>query len=637
MDRRNFLLLGGLGALGVIKPMISAHANPADTTAAGKFSFSADGSQFLLNEKPFQIRSGEMHPARIPVEYWQHRIQMAKAMGMNTIAVYVIWNYHEKSEGVFDFSGENRDIGAFIRLCQDEGMWVLLRPGPYVCGEWDLGGIPPYLLRYHDIKLRANSIVAPQYMAAVQRYIGQMANIVKPLMIANGGPILMLQIENEFGSYGQDPEYLEELRQLWIANGIVGPFYTEDGLPQLREHHSSVSGGAIALSGGEAADIKAVRRDYSDVPAMCGELYPGWLTHWGESSFQGTDVDVSATLQELMENNFSFNMYVIHGGTNFGFTAGANTEKDAFQPDITSYDYAAPITEQGVATPKYFKYRKLIGEALKVNLPEVPKPIATLTFHHPGPLIAKPFASIWDHLPEPVTAERPQIFEALGQYSGLILYRKSLKERITGDLSVPQLNDYGTVYLDDEYVGGFSRTSIPEHIATAHNIVNRDSALRLDIKHKYANSTLDILVEAMGHVNYGPKLGDRKGIVGSVHLQREGSQKEELTDWEMYRLPLDDQFIAGLKHGSTSGKKGGMFFKLTLNLGHIGDTYIDMHRWVKGVVWVNGHNLGRYWRIGPQHRLYCPAPWLKVGQNEILIFDLHQVHAESISFESILA
>jgi beta-galactosidase len=636
MDRRKFLLLGGLEVLGAIRPMMSAHADSTDINSERQFAFSTDGSQFLLNQKPFQIRSGEMHPARIPVEYWQHRIQMAKAMGMNTISVYVIWNHHERSDGVFDFSSENRDIGAFILLCHSEGMCVLLRPGPYVCGEWDLGGIPPYLLRYHDIKLRANSNVAPQYMAAVQRYIGQLADIVKPLMIASGGPILMLQIENEFGSFGQDPEYLEELRQLWISNGITGPFYTEDGLPQLREHHSSVKGGAIALSGGEATDIKAVRRDYPDVPAICGELYPGWLTHWGESSFQGTDVDVSATLQELMANNFSFNMYVIHGGTNFGFTAGANTDKEEYQPDITSYDYAAPITEQGVATPKYFRYRKLIGDALGISLPDVPKPVATLAPNHSGPMIAHPFASIWDNLPESISAERPQIFEALGQNSGLILYRKDLTKKITGDLSVPQLNDYGLVYVGDEYMGGFSRTSMPEHIANPHNIVGRGKALRLDVKHTHENSSLDILVEAMGHVNYGPKLVDRKGIVGAVHLQENGSQQEELTDWKMYRLPLDEQFVSGLKQGNTNGRKGGLFFKLALNLDHIGDTYIDMHRWIKGVVWVNGHNLGRYWRIGPQHRLYCPAPWLKVGQNEILIFDLHQVHAEAISFASTL-
>jgi beta-galactosidase len=631
MDRRNFLLWGGLGLLGAIKPMISAHANPIDVNVSGKFSFSADGSQFLLNQKPFQIRSGEMHPARIPTEYWQHRIQMAKAMGMNTISVYVIWNYHERSEGIFDFDSENRDMGAFIRLCQSEGLWVLLRPGPYVCGEWDLGGIPPYLLRYPDIKLRANSAVAPQYMAAVKQYIGRLASILKPLMIENGGPILMLQIENEFGSYGHDPEYLEELRQLWIANGISGPFYTEDGLPQLRENHSMVSGGAIALSGGDAADIKAVRSEYPDVPAMCGELYPGWLTHWGESSFQGTDVDVSSILREIMANNFSFNMYVIHGGTNFGFTAGANTDKDAYQPDITSYDYAAPITEQGVPTPMYFKYRKLIGDMLNVSLPDVPKPIATLVLNHTGPWIARPFASIWDNLPEPISAEQPQTFEVLGQHSGFILYRKSLTGRVSGNLSVPQLHDYGMVYLDGAYTGGFSRATLPENIASSHKIVSRGKSLRLDSKRE--NSSLDILVEAMGRVNYGPKLVDRKGIVGAVHLQRRGGRTEKLTDWKMYRLPLDDQFITGLKPGNTSGKKGGLFFKLTLNLDQVGDAYLDMHRWVKGVVWVNGHNLGRYWQIGPQQRLYCPAPWFKLGENEILIFDLHQLHAESISFE----
>jgi beta-galactosidase len=634
MDRRNFLMLGGMGVLCTLNPLNAALANPVDGAADGNFSFSADGSQFLLNRKPFQIRSGEMHPARIPVEYWQHRIQMAKAMGMNTIAVYVIWNHHESSDGVFDFSSENRDVGAFIRLCQAEGMWVLLRPGPYVCGEWDLGGIPPYLLRYRDIKLRANSAVAPRYMAAVSRYFGHLATILKPLMIGNGGPILMLQIENEFGSYAKDPKYLEELRQLWITNGISGPFYTEDGLPQLRENRTSVNGGAIALSGGEAGDIEAVRREYPNVPAMCGELYPGWLTHWGEPAFQGTDVDVTSTLRDLMTNNFSFNMYVIHGGTNFGFTAGANTDKDQYQPDVTSYDYAAPITEQGVPTPAYFKYRKLIGDMLKVNLPAVPAPISTLKINNEHLLTPQLFASIWDNLPEPVGADQPQCFEALGQNSGLMLYRKRVEGHVNGMLSASDLNDYGTVFLDDRYAGGFSRPTMPESIAAPLNIAGHGKQLQLQSSHE--NPSLDILVEAMGRVNYGPKLIDRKGILGKVSLRRQGQQEEQLVDWKMYRLPLDRPFISSLRRGNPGSNKCGLFFKLTLNLSQLGDTYLDMHRWTKGIVWVNGHNLGRYWRLGPQQRLYCPAPWLKAGENEILIFDMHQMQAEPISFERTL-
>ncbi|PRC92572.1 beta-galactosidase [Solimicrobium silvestre] len=634
MDRRLFLNMSGLSLLSTLSPLFPIVSYAEDTTVKGEFSFSEDGSQFLLNKAPFQIRSGEMHPARIPYQYWLHRIKMAKAMGMNTIAVYLIWNFHETSEGVFDFASASHDIAAFICLCQDEGVWVLLRPGPYVCGEWDLGGIPSYLLREPDIKLRANSTRAPQYMAAATRYIAKLAEQIKPLMINNGGPILMLQIENEFGSYGNDVAYLEELRQLWIQQGISGPFYTQDGLEQLQKNKTLVKGGALGLSGGELADINIVRKEYPSVPAMCGELYPGWLTHWGEPEFQGTNVDVSATLNDFMTHNISFNMYVIHGGTNFGFTAGANTEKGQYQPDITSYDYGAPITEQGMPTSAYFKYRKLIAEKLSVTLPILPAPIQTLKKNAAHQLTPKLFASIWDNLPAAIHTEQPQSFEALGQNNGFVIYRKQLIGHVSGHLHVPKLNDYGTVFLNDRYLGGFSRTLLPAAVAGKLNMAGRNQTLVMNSAHE--SPTLDVLVEAMGHINYGSELGDRKGILQAVSLQHPEQGIYEIVDWQTFLLPMDSKFIAGLKGGNPSSKKAGLFFKLNLKLDQLGDTFIDMQRWTKGVVWVNGHNLGRYWKIGPQHRLYCPAPWLKKGENEILIFDLHQLKAEPIALERTL-
>jgi beta-galactosidase len=248
----------------------------APTVKSGHvFSFSQDGASFLLDGEPFQIRSGEMHPCRIPAEYWQHRVLMAKAMGMNCIALYVMWNYHETSPGIFDFHTGNRDIEAFMRLCQREGMWVLLRPGPYICGEWDLGGIPSYLLSYPHIQLRTDSATDPRYMAAVARYIRELSPRIEPLLASNGGPILMIQIENEFGSYASNPAYLEEIRQLWLQGGIQGPFYTEDGLRQLEQNRTNVTGGAIALSHGDAGQIAAIRQEFPAAPAMAGEVYPG--------------------------------------------------------------------------------------------------------------------------------------------------------------------------------------------------------------------------------------------------------------------------------------------------------------------------------------------------------------------------
>src|SRR5579864_4425604 len=449
------------------------------TTVKGAqaFAFSEDGEHFLLDGEPFQIRSGEMHPARIPAEYWQHRIRMANAMGMNTISLYIMWNYHETRRGVFDFHTENRDIEAFIRLCQREGMWVLLRPGPYICGEWDLGGLPSYLLRHPDIQLRTDSANDPRYMSAVARYIRELTPRIKPLLVSNGGPILMIQIENEFGSYASNPAYIGEIRQLWLEGGIQGPFYTEDGLGQLQQNRTNVTGGAIALSNGDAAQIAVARQAFPEVPVMAGEVYPGWLTHWGDTTLQGTAVDISGTLDALMRLRLSFNLYVIHGGTSFGFYAGANADVDSgeYQPDITSYDYAAPISEQGVATSKYMKYRDVIGRHLPAPLPGAPERIATIRRTGGEALMPVLYASVWDNLPAALPAAQtvnPQPFEMYGQAFGFVLYRKNLPGYRGGVLDIKDVHDYATVFVDGQYAGGVSRALMPAHCAKPLNVTH---------------------------------------------------------------------------------------------------------------------------------------------------------------------
>lgn len=619
-----------------------------DGTLHRTFAFSADGAHFLLDGEPFQIRCGELHPARIPVEYWQHRIRMVRAMGMNCIALYVMWNYHEAQPGVFDFETDNRDIEAFIRLCQRERMWVLLRPGPYVCAEWDLGGLPWWLLRYPDIVLRTGWAGDPRYMAAVARYIAELAVRVKPLMIAAGGPILMIQIENEFGSYAHNPPYLEEIRALWLQHGVTGPFYTEDGLMQLQQNRSRVAGGAIALSNGDAAQIAAARQAFPDVPVMAGEVYPGWLTHWGDAAFQGTAVDIGEKLDAFMRERLSFNLYVIHGGTSFGFHAGANTDDrtGAYQPDITSYDYAAPINEQGAATPKYAKYRDIVARCLSSPLPEVPAPLPTIERRGNAALMPVAYASIWDNLPDALPVDEtvdPQPFERYGQAFGFALYRTTLPaEAIQADsgLEAGGVHDYATVFVDGQYVGGISRARMPAQHAKRHGVVNEGEApLTLPAgmgtrsaagQAHNASRPLDIFVEGMGRVNYGHAMVDRKGLLGPVMLRYANGRIETLSGWQVFLLPMDDAFMAALRPVRTLPQRPGMFFKATLTLDEIGDTYLDMRRWTKGMVWVNGRNLGRYWHIGPQTRLYCPAPWLVRGANDVLILDLHETEAKPI-------
>ncbi|MGZ3819406.1 MAG: glycoside hydrolase family 35 protein [Mucilaginibacter sp.] len=573
--------------------------------------FSLGKSEFLLDNKPLQIISGEMHPARIPRIYWRHRVQMAKAMGCNTIAAYVFWNYHESKPGVFDFKTENRDIAEFVRICQQEGMWVIMRPGPYVCAEWDFGGLPPYLLKIPDIKLRC---MDPRYMAAAERYMTKLAAIVKPLLCTNGGPILMMQVENEYGSFGNDKAYLETLRKIWKKNGINVPFYTADGATAYMLEAGNIDGAAIGLdSGGSEADFDQAKKRNPNVPAFSSETYPGWLTHWGEKWARPDTADLLKEIKFLLDTRRSFNLYVIHGGTNFGFTAGSNSfSPTQFQPDITSYDYDAPINEQGQATPKYYALRKLIGQYVKYKIPPVPKSIETI---HVPEIKMDIFSSMWSNLPVPLKSPQPKPMEALDQSSGYILYKTKLLGHKSGKLTITEPHDYATIFLNGKYIGK----------------VERDGGQwSIDLpKSDVRDPVLEIFVEGMGHINFAQFMIDRKGITDRVTLNG-----MTLMNWDIYKLPFDDKYLSSLKPAATDPQRNGFFFKGRFNLSNVADTYIDLSKYKKGVVWVNGHNLGRYWETGPQKRLYCPANWLKKGINEVTVFDLHQTEGASISGET---
>ncbi len=566
-----------------------------------KHTFKFSETEFLLDGEPFQIISGEMHPARIPAEYWRHRIQMAKAMGCNTISVYIFWNYHESEEGIYDFSTGNRNIGEFIRIVQDENMWLIVRPGPYVCAEWDLGGIPPYLLKIPDIKLRT---LDPRYMAAAERYMVRLAEEIRPYMITKGGPILMIQIENEYGSFSNDRNYMSRLRDVWVENGIDVPTFTGDGPAIKMLESGTLPGSAVGLdSGSSRSDFELAQKINPGVPVFSSETYPGWLTHWGEEWARPDTVELLKEVKFLMDDRKSFNLYVIHGGTNFGFTAGANSGRKGYEPDITSYDYDAPINEQGQATPKYMALRRLIGSYLpkKEKLPQIPDPIPAIQVELIFPVR---FTSIWDNLPEPVTSETPQSFEAYCQDYGLILYKKELTGKKSGKLTVTDVHDYATVFLNGEYLGNLDR----------REAINTIEIPESDI----LKPVLEILVEGMGRINYGPHIVDRKGITENVTLDG-----ETLLNWQVYKLPMDKKFIYDLRSSGKIVNKPGIFFKSDFSLAYTGDTFIDISNYKKGIVWINGHNIGRYWDIGPQKRLYCPASYIRPGMNEILIFDLH--------------
>ncbi len=580
----------------------------AGQTQKMKHSFVLGTSEFILDGKPFQIIGGEIHPARIPAEYWRHRIRMAKAMGCNTIAAYLFWNYHEPSEGVYDFSSGNHNIRKFIELVQEEGMWLILRPGPYVCAEWDLGGIPPYLLRIPDIKLRC---MDPRYMQAAERYMSKLATEIKPFLITKGGPILMLQVENEYGSFGNDRNYMVRLRQIWTENGIDTPFFTGDGPTTYMLEAGSLPGCAVGLdSGSSLRDFELANKMNPGVPVFSSETYPGWLTHWGE---KWARTDTSGILKEvkfLMDNKKSFNLYVIHGGTNFGFTAGANSGGKGYEPDITSYDYDAPINEQGNATPKYYALRKLIGSYLPKGqkLPPVPDPVPAIEI----PAVKmEALTSILVNIGNPLSSVQPKPMEAYGQDYGFILYRTKLIGHKKGRLTVTDIHDYAIVFLDGKYIGKLDRRE-------GLNTITLPTS-------NSANPVLDILVEAMGRINFAQYLIDRKGITDRVTLNG-----MTLMNWDVYNLPMEEKYITSLINTGPMNQEPGIFFKGYFNLEKSGDTFIDLTNYQKGVVWINGHNLGRFWNIGPQKRLYCPASWLKTGGNEIVVLDLHQIEAKSI-------
>jgi len=554
---------------------------------------------FLLNGKPYRIMAGEIHFQRIPREYWADRLMKIKAAGLNTVGTYVFWNALEPEPGQWDFSGGN-DLAAFIRTAQRLGLWVIVRPGPYACAEWDFGGLPIWLLRTPDIKVRCSD---PRYLAACESYILKIGEVIRDLQVHRGGPVLMVQVENEYGSFGNDRDYMLSLKGFWDKAGIEVPLFTADGATPYMLEAGSLPGAAIGLDPGtNEKDFAVAARLERGVPVFCSELYPGWLTHWGEEWARVKTEDVLADLRWLLDHGKSFSLYMFHGGTNFGFWAGANFS-DKYEPDVTSYDYDAPLNEMGQPTPKYFAIRDLLLRYLPkgTELPELPRPVPVIEI----PSI--PFdesASLFDNLPPSVRSPQPGPMESYGQNHGFILYRTKLLGHRGGKLTVADVHDYASVYVDGKFLTTIDRTKIE----TAIDIPKAEPA----------NETLDILVEGMGRINYGPRLIDRKGITERVTLNN-----MTLMTWDVHNLPMGEDDLRLLKFGGRPADRPANFFRGDFELQETGDTYLDMTGWKKGVVWVNGHNLGRYWDIGPQKRLYCPAPFLKRGRNEVVVFDLH--------------
>ncbi|MFL6602708.1 MAG: glycoside hydrolase family 35 protein [Steroidobacteraceae bacterium] len=593
--RRDFLT--GTASLGTTMA-IAARIVPA----RGKVRFNVSDGRFVLDGRPFQVLAGEMHYPRTPRELWRDRMQKLRSLGLNTLSTYVFWNAHEPQPGHFEFSG-NLDVAAYIRMAQEEGLWVNLRPGPYVCGEWDGGGIPAWVSKDSSIEPRS---LDERYMRPVRSWLKRLGEELTPLLISNGGPIILTQVENEYGSYGSDPAYMRASHEALRAARFDGVFYTADGAEVMAGGILPELPAGLTFGTHDHAETQfAIRAKHrTDGPFFCAELWGGWYDHFGEMHSNLEIPPLVSSLQWMLERGYSINLYMLHGGTSFGFSAGANYPLGGpYQPDISSYDYDAILDEAGRPTPKY--------EAVKAVLARYVPPgrFAELPAQESGIEIARfrlrecaPLAQL---MGSPIPGEQPLTLEALGQNQGLLLYRHRAHEELNGELDLGEVRDYALISSASDHWGTLDR---------------RLGESRLQISCP-ADTALDVLVDTMGHVNYGPQLGkDQKGLTGVPRLNG-----APLTGWEHYGLPLDDINRLQFAGGASAGKAiaGPAFYRSTFTIARTGYTFLDLRGWGKGYVWINGHNLGRYWSVGPQRALFVPAPWLKAGENEVIVLDLH--------------
>ena len=632
-------------------------------------TFTTGDKTFLLNGQPFIVKAAEVHYPRIPRPYWEHRIQMCKALGMNTVCIYVFWNIHEQKEDVFDFTGNN-DVAEFCRLAQKNGMYVIVRPGPYVCAEWEMGGLPWWLLKKKDIKLRERD---PYFMERVKIFEQKVGEQLAPLTIQNGGPIIMIQVENEYGSYGEDKPYVSEIRDIVRAafeptpNPSRGEGSGRDinsiGNAEINSKGDKTapipSGGAVGgllfqcdwssnfeknglddltwtMNFGTGANIDQQFRRLSELrpnaPKMCSEFWSGWFDKWGARHETRPVKDMVAGMDEMLSKGISFSLYMTHGGTSFGHWAGANSP--GFAPDVTSYDYDAPINEYGQATPKFWELRKMMEKydangfplgGRKGGLPSVPKA--------PMPIITVPRFELKEFAPlvygcgglKTGADVNDLTFEYNNQGWGSMFYLVALPEIPVQSVLTFEAHDYAQVFVNNQFIGKVDR-------------VKNEKSITLPPVKK--GDFLEILVEAMGRINFGRAIKDFKGIPGEVKLEASVSGHDlsyTLKGWDKWGIPDDydvavraldcyagkvvDEYHPGFDQEIRAwGPRG--YYRGYFNINKVGDTFLNFETWGKGQVYVNGHAMGRIWSIGPQQTLYVPGCWLKKGQNEVIVLDV---------------
>ncbi|MGL4519773.1 MAG: beta-galactosidase [Phocaeicola sp.] len=574
-------------------------------------TFEIGQNAFMLNGKPMVIKAAEIHYPRIPREYWEHRIEMCKALGMNTICLYVFWNLHEETPGNFDFTG-NKDLAAFCELAQKHDMWVIVRPGPYVCAEWEMGGLPWWLLKDDSVALRSQH---PYYMERVGIFMHEVGKQLVDHQITRGGNVIMVQVENEFGSYGTDKPYITAIRDTVRAAGFTEvPLFQCDwslnflnnGLDDLVW---TVNFGTGADIDKQFAKLKEVR---PDSPLMCSEFWSGWFDHWGRQHETREGKVMVDGLREMLEKNISFSLYMAHGGTTFGWWGGANNP--AYSAMCSSYDYDAPISEAGWVTDKFHELRNMMKDHLDEGQKLAPIPAAIPVMEIPA-IKFNQIARVMENLPAAKEIVDIQPMEKFDQGWGSILYRKTLEKAVAAGtiLKITEQHDWTQIFANGTLIGTLDR---------------RKGAHELVLPALAAGTQLDLYVEALGRVNFDKSIHDRKGITEKVELIA-GKKIENLKNWSVYNLPLNYEFVSNKNFQSMEAVGGAStdaavpaYYRATFTLDKVADTFLNMESWGKGMVWVNGIALGRFWEIGPQQTLFMPGCWLKKGENEIIVLDV---------------
>lgn len=553
-------------------------------------------NQFVRDGEPVKLISGAVHYFRNMPDTWRDIFKKMRAMGLNCVETYCAWNMHEKKIGEFDFSG-NLDIRRFVEIASEEGLMAIVRPGPYICAEWEFGGLPWWLQTLEDMEIRCSN---PIYMEHFENYLSHLFDQIRPLLCTNGGPIIMLQCENEYGYYGDDKDYLNSLYGIYRKHGIDVPLFTSDGTSEENLLDGTIDACLATLNFGSRVEdnFRAHDKLFPDAPKMCMEMWNGWFDAWGDGFHHTTSAQDYARVVDDMLTRGSLNMYMFIGGTNFGFTSGAN-HYDKFKPDVTSYDYDAMLTECGDVTEKYMAVREVIKKHIGKELEPIPANREKRAY---GKIMLTQSGGFFDNLnnlSKPIFSNVPRCMEHYGQGYGYIAYTTTLnRDYKNTPIQFADLGDRALIYIN----------------STLNGIVYvNDDELKTTINAK-AGDTLTILVENMGRANFGPKMMRKKGIAGRCLL---GNNIIHF-NWNVYPLPMDnlDSVVYGKAFDEPSG-----FYKGNFTIDKACDTFLYLDNFKKGFVTVNGFNLGRYWEIGPQKSLYVPASLLKEGENEIVVFE----------------